>query len=314
VNADKCPSLDELLREPSACPGERVRAHVARCAGCAERWAELRELAMIAKKAPIDEAGASHHARLREAIVFEARRGRFEVRTDGRRFAFARIAGGGVVLAAAIATAAVAFVVGTERDERIGDPSAGVARPAAIAESASEALRSEAGPEPPAETRGRAPAHPPAKASERRAPPAPAMGEAAVEDPTREETAEIEFDRGIALFRREDFAGAAAALARSVAAAPDGAIAEDARFERALALARAGDRARAVEALEDFLVRHPSSPRRGEASIELGRSLAETGRVEEARIRFEQALEDDAPQIRDAARAGLEALRPPGKR
>lgn len=105
--------------------------------------------------------------------------------------------------------------------------------------------------------------------------------------------------------RRGDAADAARAFAQSSVAGRGRAIAEDARFWEGVALARAGEPARAIAALRGFLGAFPRSSRAGEASARLGWLLLDAGETDEAARRFEAAVDDAVPAVRQSARSGL---------
>jgi TolA-binding protein len=119
---------------------------------------------------------------------------------------------------------------------------------------------------------------------------------------------EAAFVLGFDALTRGDFAASEQAFLRAIDLDASGAIAEDARYWRSIALTRAGERMRAKAALLDFLTRHPRASHAAEASATLGWILLEAGDLDAADARFEAALADPRPAVRDSARAGREAV------
>jgi TolA-binding protein len=133
---------------------------------------------------------------------------------------------------------------------------------------------------------------------------APVSGAGPAADP-----ADRAFGEGLSLFRAGDPAAAARAFERALALGPAAALAEDVWYWRAVALARAGAGGPAREALGTFIGRFPLSARAGEVSVILGRLLQDSGDRAGAESRFRAGLHDRSARVREAARAGLEALR-----
>jgi TolA-binding protein len=111
-----------------------------------------------------------------------------------------------------------------------------------------------------------------------------------------------------AALRSAQFDVAAAAFAKALAAAPEGALADDARFWRAVALARGHAPAPAMAAFRELVDEHPGSTHAGEASAMLGWLLVDAKRLDEARERFGAATNDPSPKVRASAQAGIDAL------
>jgi ferric-dicitrate binding protein FerR (iron transport regulator) len=86
-----------------------------------------------------------------------------------------------------------------------------------------------------------------------------------------------------------------------------GPILEDIHYWRAVSLQRQGRRQEAGLAYAEFLQRHPDSARAREASVALGWIWLSMGRKEAARARFNAALDDPSPRVRQSASAGLSA-------
>ena len=110
--------------------------------------------------------------------------------------------------------------------------------------------------------------------------------------------------------RSAQFDIAAAAFAKALAAAPEGALADDARFWHAVALARGHAAVPAMAAFRELVDEHPGSTHAGEASAMLGWLLVDAKRLDEARERFGAATNDPSPKVRASAQAGIDALRP----
>jgi TolA-binding protein len=135
-----------------------------------------------------------------------------------------------------------------------------------------------------------------------RAVPAAAGSERAV-DP-----ADLAFGEGLSRFRAGDPAAAARAFERALALGPAPALAEDVWYWRGVALARSGASGAARDVLAVFLGRFPLSARAGEVSVILGRLLHEAGDRAAAESHFRAGLHDRSARVREAARAGLDAL------
>jgi TolA-binding protein len=109
---------------------------------------------------------------------------------------------------------------------------------------------------------------------------------------------------------RDGHPGAAAtAFRQSYVSDPSGALGEDAQFWEAVALARADRKGEAREAMQAFLQQHPRAARAAELSVMLGWLLLDAGEQAAARARFEAALDDTRPAVREGARKGLAAVR-----
>lgn len=119
---------------------------------------------------------------------------------------------------------------------------------------------------------------------------------------------EVAFDDGWAAMREKDYGRGAAAFARAVALAPDGALAEDAAFWHAAALGRLQRTSEAITALRSFLDAYPTSARAGNAVVMLGWLLVASKEVGEARTLFERAADDPNAEVRASATRGLDAL------
>jgi hypothetical protein len=122
--------------------------------------------------------------------------------------------------------------------------------------------------------------------------------------------AEASFTAGWDALRAGDYAAAAAAFARTIAAAPEGPLLEDGSYWRLVALARAGAGAAARDEMGRFTARFPRSPRAAEVSAMLGWALIDAGRWDEAEGRFRAALTSGSlpNAVRDSASAGLTAV------
>ena len=86
----------------------------------------------------------------------------------------------------------------------------------------------------------------------------------------------------------------------------DEAVKEDSAFWYGVTLARRGKSKAAIVALQSFITKYPRSRRRGEASTVLGRLLLEKGDKAGAAERYRDAATDASPEVRAAAKAGLD--------
>jgi TolA-binding protein len=139
-------------------------------------------------------------------------------------------------------------------------------------------------------------------------PPGPALSPPLTAPPAGRAADEVAYDGAWAALRTADFARAATGFARVMLLAPDGPLVEDASFWRAVALARGQRSAEAVSAFRDFLDGHARSSRAGEASAMLGWLLIDARAYDEAARRFDAAIGDADPAVRQSAKAGLDAL------
>jgi TolA-binding protein len=119
---------------------------------------------------------------------------------------------------------------------------------------------------------------------------------------------ELAYDDAWAAMRASKFHQSAAAFARTIALAPDGALADDARYWHAVSLAREPRVVEAIAAFRELLDEHPGGTQRGEASVMLGWLLVDTHEPTEAATRFRAATSDKSAAVRDSAAAGLRAL------
>ena len=113
--------------------------------------------------------------------------------------------------------------------------------------------------------------------------------------------------------RRGELETAAVEFSRAVALAPQGPLAGDATFWHAVTIARVGRSAEAVAALRGFVATYPTSARVGEASAMLGWMLVDAHELEEARRRFQAAVNDPQPSVQASGRQGLELLDKPAR-
>jgi TolA-binding protein len=125
---------------------------------------------------------------------------------------------------------------------------------------------------------------------------------------TPDQLAAEAFGEGMTLMRAGALAQAARAFERVAWLSPASPMVEEARYWRAVALARVGNKAAAEAALDGFLTDYPLSPRAGEVSVMLGWLLLDS-RPAAAEPRFQAALGDRSPRVRQSARDGLAALR-----
>ena len=137
---------------------------------------------------------------------------------------------------------------------------------------------------------------------------APRRDEPAPVPPAGRSPEEVSYDDAWAALRTGDFPRAATGFTRVMLLAPDGPLAEDASFWRPVALARGQRSAEAVSAFRDFLDGHARSSRAGEASAMLGWLLIDARAYDEAARRFDAAIGDASPAVRQSAKAGLDAL------
>jgi hypothetical protein len=119
---------------------------------------------------------------------------------------------------------------------------------------------------------------------------------------------QLAYNEAWAALRGAQFDVAAAAFAKALAAAPEGALADDARFWHAVALARSRATVPAMAAFRELVDEHPGSTHAGEASAMLGWLLVDAKRLDEARERFGAATNDPSPKVRASAQAGIDAL------
>lgn len=131
--------------------------------------------------------------------------------------------------------------------------------------------------------------------------------------PLHHDPQEGAFVSGWEAMRRGELETAAVEFSRAVALAPQGPLAGDATFWHAVTIARVGRSAEAVVALRGFLATYPTSARVGEASAMLGWMLVDAHELEEARRRFQAAVDDPQPSVQASGRQGLELLDKPAR-
>jgi TolA-binding protein len=125
---------------------------------------------------------------------------------------------------------------------------------------------------------------------------------------TRPSADQLAYNDAWTALRGAQFDVAAAAFAKALLAAPEGALADDARFWHAVALARGHAAGSAMTAFRELVDEHPGSTHAGEASAMLGWLLVDAKRLDEARERFAAATNDPSPKVRASAQAGIDAL------
>ena len=119
--------------------------------------------------------------------------------------------------------------------------------------------------------------------------------------------AELAFADGWEALRINRFADAAEAFERASANAGDQPLLEDAWFWMAVCEARIPHKAAAKLSLSGFINRFPRSSRIGEVSAMLGWILLEDNDLESATRLFAAAADDRVSEVRQSARAGLDA-------
>jgi hypothetical protein len=120
---------------------------------------------------------------------------------------------------------------------------------------------------------------------------------------------QLAYDDAWSALREKRFDDAIVAFGHTLAAAPDGPLADDARFWQAVAYGRAQKSAEAMHAFRTLVDEHPGSSHASEASVMLGWLLVDAKQFAEARERFGIGVDNQNASVRASARAGIAALK-----